>query len=293
MATLDDVADALYALKPDEFSAARDAEVKKARQDGDRDLAKEIGGLRKPTQSAWLINLLWRDQHDVMEQLFDLARELGRAQAEAAGPELRALATQRRQLESALLRRATELAHQEGVSVSEATAREAQETLSAALARPDVADEVRTGRLVKAASYAGFGAPSTPSAAPKPSPQPAEPKEPIDLRAAQRAREEREERQERERREAAERRAAQAQSAAETAKAKLDRATRAQNDARARRDDLRQQLRALREQLQRVESQVDEAERQTDAAERERDQAEAAHSSALKELAAAERALRE
>src|SRR5438093_12082578 len=98
---LDQIADSLYSLKPDEFSAARDAEVRQARQAGNRDLAREIGQLRKPTQSAWLINLLWRDQHDVMEQLFELARELTRAQADAAGPELRALTQQRRQLESA------------------------------------------------------------------------------------------------------------------------------------------------------------------------------------------------
>src|SRR5579862_5235623 len=88
---LDPVADRLYALKPDEFAAARDAEVRQARQAGQRDLAREIAQLRKPTQSAWLINLLWRDQHDVMEQLFELANELTRAQAEAAGPELRTL----------------------------------------------------------------------------------------------------------------------------------------------------------------------------------------------------------
>ena len=85
MAQIDEVAERLYALKPDEFSAARDAEVRDARQAGNRDLAREIGQLRKPTMSAWLINLLWRDQHDVMEQLFELSRELGRAQAQAAG----------------------------------------------------------------------------------------------------------------------------------------------------------------------------------------------------------------
>lgn len=92
-----------------------------------------------------------------MQQLFELANELSRAQAGASGEELRSLTAQRRQLESALLRQAQALAAQSGVRVTDATAREAQETLAAALANTDVANEVRSGLLVKPASYAGFG----------------------------------------------------------------------------------------------------------------------------------------
>jgi len=299
VARLEQVADTLYALKPDEFSAARDAAVREARQAGDRDLAREIGQLRKPTMSAWLINLLWRDQHDVMEQLFELSRELARAQAEAAGPELRALTQQRRQLESALLRRAVELAASAGVSVSDSVQREAQETLGAALARPEVADEVRTGRLTKAESYAGFGAvaPSTTTGAasrPRPAQTPgsataatgpaAEPREPIDLRAAQRAREARE---------AAQRRLAQAQEAAEAAAALLAERSSEHAAARGHVQEVRQRLRELRAELQRAEADVDSAERAEAEAERARDDAQRAHSEALKALAEAERALRQ
>src|SRR5690349_9759446 len=97
---LEDVAARLYALKPDDFAAARDDEVRSARAAGQQPLAREIAKLRRPTQSAWLINLLWRDQHDVMEQLFALSLELSRAQAEAAGAELRELTAQRPQLEN-------------------------------------------------------------------------------------------------------------------------------------------------------------------------------------------------
>ncbi len=284
MSELDSVADRLYALKPDAFSAARDAAVREARQGGQRDLAREIGQLRKPTMSAWLINLLWRDQHEVMEQLFELARELGRAQAEAAGQELRALTQQRRQLESALLRRAVELASAEGVNVSDGVQREAQETLSAA--------EVRTGRLTKAESYAGFGAVATgaPAAsAPRPRTEPqaatnaAPPKEPIDLRAAQRAREERE---------AAQRRLNQAQQAAEAAAAELAERSSAVDAARDGLQEVRQRLRELRAELQRAEADVESAERGESEAERARDEAQRAHSQALKALAEAERALR-
>jgi hypothetical protein len=184
-AQVDAVAEQLYGLPPDEFSSARDEYVRQAREQRNQALARELGKLRKPTQSAWLINLLWRNQREVMQQLFELANELSQAQSEAAGPALRELTAQRRQIENALLRQAVTLAEQAGVRVSDSVSREAQETLSAALAIPEVADEVRSGRLVKPASYAGFGAaPAAGGAARAASPARA----PIDLAAAQRAR---------------------------------------------------------------------------------------------------------
>jgi hypothetical protein len=142
---------------PEEFTSARDAAIKAARAEKNANLARELGKLRKPTQSAWLINLLWRDQREVMEQMLQLGEELSHAQASASGPALQRLTSQRRELEAALLRRARELAQKADVTVNPQMEREAQETLAAALARPEVADEVRSGRLVKPASYAGFG----------------------------------------------------------------------------------------------------------------------------------------
>ena len=165
-AEVDAIADELYGLPPDQFTPARDEYVRKTRADKHAELAREIGKLRKPTQSAWLINLLWRDQREVLEQFFEVADALRQAQADAAGAELRALTTQRRQLESAMIRQAKTLAQQAGVEVGAATEREAQETLSAALAQPEVANEVRSGRLVKAAAYAGFGSLSGTAARP-------------------------------------------------------------------------------------------------------------------------------
>ena len=60
--SLDEIADELYALRPDAFAEARDEEVRKARADGRQPVARELAKLRRPTLSAWLINLLWRDQ---------------------------------------------------------------------------------------------------------------------------------------------------------------------------------------------------------------------------------------
>jgi len=154
---LDKIADELYGQRPDAFAAARDEQVRKARAEGRQPLARELARLRKPSQSAWLVNLLWRNQREVLEQFLQLGEEMTLAQAQASGPELLRLTAVRRELEAALVRGARTLAEQAGVAVSASMEREAQETLSAALAVSDVADEIRTGRLVKPASYAGFG----------------------------------------------------------------------------------------------------------------------------------------
>jgi hypothetical protein len=293
---LDSLADELYALRPDDFAAARDERVRAARVDGKAALAREVARLRKPTISAWLINLVWRDQRDVMQQLFELADEMAQAQASAAGPVLRELTTQRRQIETALLRRAAALAREAGVDVSDSVVREAQETLSAALAQPEVADEVRTGRLVKPAAYSGFGTlpASRPSTTPKretPAATPAqEAREPIDLQAAQRVRAEREKA---ERRAAAERRVAEARAAAETASGILAERARAADAARQRLEDFRQRVEALQEQLKRAEAEAATAEDAATAAAARRKQAESAHMDAQQSLNEAERALKE
>ncbi|HSI92426.1 MAG TPA: hypothetical protein VK925_02955 [Jiangellaceae bacterium] len=154
---LDEIAGQLYALHPDEFVAARDEQVKAARAAGAAPLAKDLARLRRPTRSAWLVNVLWRDQREVMEELFELADGFRAALAQGSGKSLHKLTAQRRAIEAALLKRAQALADEAGVPVSADLLREAQETLGAALSSPEVAAEVRSGRLVKPVSYAGFG----------------------------------------------------------------------------------------------------------------------------------------
>ena len=153
-----EAADELYALPPEEFTAARDERVKAARAAGDRKLAAALGRLRRPTVSAWVLNLLVRDQPEVGEQLVELGGELRRAQEQLSGDALRELATQRQRLVAALVRSARRLAAAAGHPVSAATAFELEQTLHAALADPDVAAEVGSGRLARPASRTGFEA---------------------------------------------------------------------------------------------------------------------------------------
>ena len=179
MSELDDVADDLYSGPPAEFVARRAAAVKAARADKERELAAAIGELRKPTVSAWLVNLLVRDDPDLAGQIVALGEGLRDAEKSLDGPALRELSTQRRQLVRSLVARAKRLAQPTGQKIGDSVVQELDATLTAALADPAVAREVVSGRLTAAREYAGFGmadASSAPAKAAAPTPAPKKPK---------------------------------------------------------------------------------------------------------------------
>jgi len=155
---LDEVVAQLYALPPEEFTAARSESVAAAKTAGDRDLAKQIGALRRPTVGAWLVNLLAHQRPDLIGDLLALGDALRSAQRNLRGDELRELSAQRRSMVTSLAREARALAVAAGRGVRAALPLdEVQNTLTAALADAEVAEEVRLGRLVKPVEYAGFG----------------------------------------------------------------------------------------------------------------------------------------
>jgi hypothetical protein len=157
-ARLDEVADELYTLPPEQFVAARDQHTRAARATGDRGLATAVAALRRPTTSAWVLNLLVRDQPALLDQLLGLGADLRAAQRELRGPELRELATQRQRVVAELVRAARRRAAEAGHPVGTDTGYEVEQTLHAALADPDVARQVATGRLVKPITVTGFDA---------------------------------------------------------------------------------------------------------------------------------------
>jgi hypothetical protein len=154
---LEQTADQLYALAPEEFTAARAAAAK-----ADKPNAKAITALRKPTVGAWLVNSLARTEPDLLDQLLQLGPSLAEAQRAGQGDALRMLGEQRRQLVGAVTARAFELTGRQPVAAARA---EVEGTLEAALADPGAAALVRTGRLVRPLSYAGFGEVDTGGAA--------------------------------------------------------------------------------------------------------------------------------
>ena len=147
----------MYGLHPDAFVPARDDAVAEARQAGDRDLARAIARLRRPTRAAWLANLLARERPEQLDGLLALAGDLASAQRTLDGSALRALSAQRNRLVTAMAREGGRLAAQAGDSATESVVRDLAGILDAALADPAVAEEVRSGRLTRTVSYSGFG----------------------------------------------------------------------------------------------------------------------------------------
>jgi len=88
---LDEVADELYEVPPEEFIALRTARQEEARAGGDKVLAKAIGALPKPSTAAWVSNLLVRAQRPEIEGLVELGGLLREAQENLAGDQMRAL----------------------------------------------------------------------------------------------------------------------------------------------------------------------------------------------------------
>ncbi len=160
----EDVAQRLYRLPPDRFVAARDEEVERARQAGDRRRADAIGKLRKPTLAAWLVNLLALEAPDRLAELLELGAQLRAAQRDLRGDELRRLSGERREAVGELVREVRRLAIRAGRSAREnLPLTDVETTLGAALADAGTAETVRAGRLTKPIDYAGFG-----DAAPRP-----------------------------------------------------------------------------------------------------------------------------
>ncbi|MBC7292299.1 MAG: hypothetical protein H5T83_13320 [Actinotalea sp.] len=155
--TLGEIADALYALRLEEFVAARDARAKELRAAGDRDLAGEVAGLRRPTTAAWAVNQLVRARREEVEQLLELGAALREAQETFAGPELRQLDRQQRQVVAAIRRQAHAVAAERGQRLSETVGRQVEATLKAGMADPAAARAVRSGRLVTDLESTGFG----------------------------------------------------------------------------------------------------------------------------------------
>ncbi|HEX2315197.1 MAG TPA: hypothetical protein VHJ17_15750, partial [Thermomonospora sp.] len=188
-----DAAHRLYGVTPEEFMDERKRLVAEARAAGDAGAAKEIGRLRKPTLSAWAVNRLSRAAGSDLEMLLDLGADL--REAWSSGGSIGGLEQRRGEIVALLLRRARRLASEAGHPLRETAVREVEDTLQAAAVDPQVAEEVRVGRLDKPRSHSGFvpmgvtGPPPAPAAPKPPKPKPTKPKKEDERRRAKAVRE--------------------------------------------------------------------------------------------------------
>ncbi|WP_371681019.1 hypothetical protein [Streptomyces sp. NBC_01276] len=86
----------LRALRPAEFTAARDEYAARARKTGDRQLAAAIAALRKPTLAAWTAALLARSRPKEAHGLAELGEALRAAHQRLDAGQLRKLSHDQR-----------------------------------------------------------------------------------------------------------------------------------------------------------------------------------------------------
>jgi len=246
----------LYGLPLDEFTAARDAEARRLRTEGDREAAEAVRRLPKPTLAAWTVNQLVRREPDAVGTLLEAGEALRATQAEVMGggdpAALRDAGRTERDAVEALVELARALLTDAGRG--DAAIERVRETLHAAAGDEEVREELRDGRLAREHRPSGLGA-FVLGDVPPPPPRPAPPRPPRgDAEAATRAR-----------REA---RAALQQAKGEAAAAERD-AARMQERARqaaralaeAEADSARaaEALQAARERLREAEAAVEDA----------------------------------
>ena len=74
------IADELYALTLPEFTPARDARAKELKAT-DKELARSVKALKKPSVAAWVVNLLVRRETEQVDQVLTVGEALREAQA--------------------------------------------------------------------------------------------------------------------------------------------------------------------------------------------------------------------
>src|SRR5262249_3351912 len=143
------------AVDPEQFTQRRKELSDRARANGDREAARQITALRKPTRAAWVVNRLARAVPDAAGRLAGLAAGLRDAEQSRDGRRLRTASARRGALTDDLTGQAFAAA---GIADPPPGLREeVTGTLAAALADPEVAAQLASGTLTRAASWSGFG----------------------------------------------------------------------------------------------------------------------------------------
>lgn len=144
-------------MQPGEFIARRSALAKQARSDGEKELANEIGALRKPSVSAWAVNQMVRARAGTVAQLRELGARLRHAQSTLDAAALGGLRGERDDALAELVREAGEVSASSGHPLTAAAGDEVRDTGIAALADAGAEEVAWSGGLTRSLSYSGFG----------------------------------------------------------------------------------------------------------------------------------------
>jgi hypothetical protein len=149
----------LYALPPEEFTAARDRLAADLKEAGEADRAAAVKKLRKPSIVAWAVNAVARDRPEDVEALRAAGQALRRAQRKAlsggGGEDLRSATDERRALVGSLTDAGVAAIGARGAAHRDAIA----STLDAASIDDELGARLHVAVLEREATpTAGFGA---------------------------------------------------------------------------------------------------------------------------------------
>ncbi|WP_368498007.1 hypothetical protein [Herbiconiux sp. A18JL235] len=150
------IARELCALRPAEFTAARNARAASLKAGGERELAALVRGFPRPTAAAWVVNALDSERPDEVDAALDLGERMRVATERVDRDAIRELSRERQRLLSDLARSARALAEEFEVGLSPSAVTEVQQSFQAALADPAAAEAVRSGMLVRTISGDGL-----------------------------------------------------------------------------------------------------------------------------------------
>ena len=144
---IEDVVDELLAIPPQEFTAARNAAVKRLRAEGRREAADEVKQLARPPLALWAANRLAHSKPALIEKFLNASEKL--REAHRGGGDIRAATLPQREAEARVVTAAADVAGAEGANVTETFTRGLRDILSAAATDEGVAAELRAGRLLR------------------------------------------------------------------------------------------------------------------------------------------------
>ena len=147
----------VYGASPTDFMAVRKKLAAAAKADGDAAGAKAIGTLRKPSMAAWAVNLLARQDPELVEELVELGARMRGAQARLDTATLTSLRPERDRIVTAVVAAAAALVSEAGRTLSASGQDDVRGTVIAALADEQASTAVTSGQLTRALSYSGFG----------------------------------------------------------------------------------------------------------------------------------------
>ena len=139
--SLEEIADQLYALPPDEFTEARNEAERELRKAGEQERADKVRALRKPTAAAGAANRLVREHRHEVDAFLAAAASLRDAQFAGKGDIASAARAERDALEKLV-----------GLGGEPVRA-----TLQAAAVDDNTARDLLAARLVREPEPAGFG----------------------------------------------------------------------------------------------------------------------------------------